>query len=168
MNWNAIGAIGEILGAIAVVATLIYLTVQLRQNSLQIRLGSSQTAASNYSGRVIQVLSDPVSLSVFRNGLRSFSALTPDEQARFHATMLGFQTTFTTNRELYLEGVISESLFSGWADDWVRILKCAGAKEWWDMYGNADAEHRTYVEKLVSESNQPPLNEVVPFLQVGA
>ena len=30
MNWDAIGAIGEILGAIAVVATLFYLAVQIR------------------------------------------------------------------------------------------------------------------------------------------
>ena len=33
MNWEAIGAIGEILGAIAVVATLGYLAVQVRQSS---------------------------------------------------------------------------------------------------------------------------------------
>ena len=32
MNWDAIGAIGEILGAIAVVATLGYLAVQVRQS----------------------------------------------------------------------------------------------------------------------------------------
>lgn len=164
MNWAAIGAVGEILGAIAVVATLIYLTVQLKQNSLQIRLSSSQTAANNYSGRIIEVLSDPELLSLWRSGLRSFLDLTLDEQARFHATMLGFQTTFTTNRQLYAEGVISESLFRGWADDWVRILKCPGAAEWWELFGNFDAEQRTYVEKLVSESNQPPLIEAVPFL----
>ncbi len=164
MNWAAIGAVGEILGAIAVVATLIYLTVQLKQNSLQIRLSSSQTAANNYSGRIIEVLSDSELLSVWRSGLRSFSNLAPDEQARFHATMLGFQTTFTTNRQLYTERVISESLFKSWADDWVRILKCPGAAEWWELFGNFDAEHRNFVEKLVSESNQPPLIEAVPFL----
>ena len=31
MNWDAIGAIGEIVGAAAVVATLAYLSIQLRQ-----------------------------------------------------------------------------------------------------------------------------------------
>ncbi|MDA1372383.1 MAG: hypothetical protein O2971_16680 [Proteobacteria bacterium] len=30
MNWEAIGAIGEILGAFAVVATLVYLATQIR------------------------------------------------------------------------------------------------------------------------------------------
>lgn len=33
MNWEAIGAIGEIVGAIAVLVTLIYLAMQVRQSS---------------------------------------------------------------------------------------------------------------------------------------
>jgi len=33
VNWDAIGAIGEVVGAIAVVATLFYLAVQIRQNT---------------------------------------------------------------------------------------------------------------------------------------
>ena len=33
MNWEAIGAIGEVIGAIAVILTLIYLSVQIRQNT---------------------------------------------------------------------------------------------------------------------------------------
>ena len=33
MNWEAIGAIGEILGAVAVLVTLVYLTTQIRQNT---------------------------------------------------------------------------------------------------------------------------------------
>ena len=33
MNWEGIGAVGEILGAIAVMITLGYLAVQIRQNA---------------------------------------------------------------------------------------------------------------------------------------
>ncbi len=32
VNWEAVGAIGELLGALAVVATLIYLSIQVRQS----------------------------------------------------------------------------------------------------------------------------------------
>ena len=42
MNWEAVGAVGEVLGAIAVVLTLIYLAAQIRQNT-------SSTRASTYS-----------------------------------------------------------------------------------------------------------------------
>ena len=50
MNWDAIGAIGEIIGAIAVVATLGYLAVQIRQNSTQARLSSVQASWERWSG----------------------------------------------------------------------------------------------------------------------
>ena len=33
INWEAIGAVGEIAGAIAVIATIFYLSLQIRQNS---------------------------------------------------------------------------------------------------------------------------------------
>ena len=33
MNWEAIGAVGELLGAIGVIVTLGYLAVQIRQNT---------------------------------------------------------------------------------------------------------------------------------------
>ena len=38
MNWDAIGAIGNAVGAVAVTATLGYLVVQLRHNNRQLRL----------------------------------------------------------------------------------------------------------------------------------
>jgi len=37
MNWDALSAIGELLGATGVVVTLIYLSVQIRQNTRAIR-----------------------------------------------------------------------------------------------------------------------------------
>lgn len=33
MNWDAIGAIGEVVGAAAVIVTLVYLAIQIRQNT---------------------------------------------------------------------------------------------------------------------------------------
>ncbi|MGI9324326.1 MAG: hypothetical protein ACR2PZ_03835 [Pseudomonadales bacterium] len=42
MNWDAIEAIGEVVGAVAVVLTLIYLSVQLRQNTRSSKLAALQ------------------------------------------------------------------------------------------------------------------------------
>ena len=40
MNWEAIGAVGEVVGAIAVVATLVYLATQIRQNTKTVKNSS--------------------------------------------------------------------------------------------------------------------------------
>jgi len=42
MNWEALGAIGEIVGAVAVVLTLGYLALQIRQSRRVIRRSACQ------------------------------------------------------------------------------------------------------------------------------
>ncbi len=49
MNWEAIGAIGEFVGGLAVVLTLIYIAFQVRQSSRQIDQHSRALAASNFN-----------------------------------------------------------------------------------------------------------------------
>ncbi len=47
MNWEAIGAIGEIAGAFAVVATLFYLSRQIRQNARALSRSNDYAQASS-------------------------------------------------------------------------------------------------------------------------
>ena len=46
MNWEAVGAIAESLGAFGVIVTLLYLTTQLRQNTRALRSSTTQTYRS--------------------------------------------------------------------------------------------------------------------------
>ena len=43
MNWDALGAIGELIGAVAVLLTLIYLAIQSRQNNELVKFHVLQT-----------------------------------------------------------------------------------------------------------------------------
>jgi hypothetical protein len=48
MNWDAIGAIGEVVGAAAVVLTLFYLAVQIRQSTRREEFQGLQSAIELY------------------------------------------------------------------------------------------------------------------------
>ena len=55
MNWEAAGAIGEIVGALAVFITLAYLAVQIRQNTGAVRaaaLDSSVNALATVRAKI--------------------------------------------------------------------------------------------------------------------
>ena len=56
MNWDALGAIAELLGAIAVFLTLAYLTVQVRQNSQALELQHQFSAAQIMQARTDTVM----------------------------------------------------------------------------------------------------------------
>ena len=54
MNWDAIGAIAELLGAIGVIASLIYLATQIRQSRDQMERNTRATqAASNHLNKLL-------------------------------------------------------------------------------------------------------------------
>jgi len=61
VNWEAIGAIAEIVGATAVLATLIYLALQISQNSRLIGQQNDMARA-----QTIQLRADSVAPLVFR------------------------------------------------------------------------------------------------------
>lgn len=46
MNWEAVGAIGEVIGAIGVIVTLAYLAIQIRQNSAVVRSATRQAIST--------------------------------------------------------------------------------------------------------------------------
>ncbi len=47
MNWDAIGAIAELLGAIGVIGSLVYLATQIRQNTTTVRASGSAAMRGN-------------------------------------------------------------------------------------------------------------------------
>lgn len=40
MNWDAIGALGNVVGGVGVIATLIYLSLQIRQNTKALKVSA--------------------------------------------------------------------------------------------------------------------------------
>ena len=59
MNWDALGAIGEIIGAVAVLATLYYLAAQIKMQNRELEKSNKNVTAqlsfdiNNCSGQVI-------------------------------------------------------------------------------------------------------------------
>ena len=59
MNWEALGALGELAGAIAVIATLVYLAVQVRYAKRQIEINGIYSRAQTSVGTLAPIVNDP-------------------------------------------------------------------------------------------------------------
>ena len=58
-DWDAIGAVGEILGAIAVLVTLVYLANQIRQANDVARFSATKDIMNTYSELNKLLVTDP-------------------------------------------------------------------------------------------------------------
>jgi hypothetical protein len=77
VNWEAIGAVGEILGAVAVFLSLIYLAVQIRGSTKQSRAAMVQAIASDFAQT-----HDPYLLNSELAAISRLQRLDPSEDSR--------------------------------------------------------------------------------------
>ena len=49
MNWDAIGAVGEIIGAVVVIVTLLYVAKQIRQTSKSLEMAALRDTTAQWN-----------------------------------------------------------------------------------------------------------------------
>lgn len=103
MNWEATGAIGEIVGAIAVVVTIGYLAVQIRQNTRTVRASTYDATIRLLNEINLTFGSNPVASSLLLRGSEDYLQLDQDERFRYSLLMrsvLGvYDNAFLQSRE---------------------------------------------------------------------
>ena len=83
MNWEAVGAIAELLGSMAVVGTLLFLVVQIRTNSVMIQNATAQDSANAVAEWSRQLTGNPELYRIYRTGLHDDTALSKEERGLF-------------------------------------------------------------------------------------
>lgn len=162
-----LGNIGEFIGAILVVASLIYLAAQVRQNATLIGLNSYQIVIERYAGQIATVLQDPQKLAIFRAGLNSFDSLGRDEQAQFHSLLVTTISGYRHTLKLAQMGVVSEDDIAEQKRDIARIFKCRGVAEWRQslaLEAGTLADIDALLDTLRGDAEAVPLNEGLRFL----
>jgi len=133
MNWEALGAIGETVGAIAVVLTLGYLAVQIRQNTRAIRASAHQDTTRDVSEFLSRVADSADLARILRVGMQDWDKLDDDERMRF--SMLLFRVFFNFQHlfSLHREGTLDPEY---WASQWQVMLwymRQPGVGRWWSV-----------------------------------
>ena len=72
--------IGEMIGVIAVIASLIYLALQVQQNTKQLKIQGLKGAIDEFVNAFSSTHSDEYTTGLFRKGLNNFNALTKNEK----------------------------------------------------------------------------------------
>ena len=125
LNWNAIGAVGEILGAIAVVVTLIYLAKELEHAQSSSLLTSGERLLRTFDD-VNRVIIEDVSL---REALFKQEPLTNPERLQLYMFAVTKCNMWLSAQNAYDRGQVSAELYSGACkdvqvaiDDWPSLL----------------------------------------------
>ncbi len=84
MNWDAIGAIAELLGAVGVIASLVYLATQIRDGQRALRAGSYQQFRNDLHQTLNDGMTDPEFSRTVASGMADFDQLEDVDAHQFN------------------------------------------------------------------------------------
>ncbi len=137
MNLNDLANIGQVIGAIAVVISLIYVALQIRQNTNAVRSATAQSVHEHFANWYHLIAAD-LTLSDRGHRIARLSSLSEAERTRFIATFMAF-LSYSQNAFLkWREGLLAPPLWRvGSCDDesfrcagWQRLLERARISVW--------------------------------------
>jgi len=131
MNWDAIGAIAELVGAVGVVASLAYLGTQLRQNSRTISEEIFQNSLNNYHGAMDILISDPALNRIWYAGLEDFDVLDKDEKLLWATQMHAFLRRYENIILQSQKYPVNTGVVTGIQNQWHWLLTQPGAQAFW-------------------------------------
>ena len=126
-----LGSIGEFVGAVAVLASLVYLALQIRQNTRTVRTATAQAIQSAMNEVHAHVKQDSAAARVYRLGLSDPSTLNEDEQVQFSMTMYSVFAQFENIFYQHQERTLDSSIFARHSSAMKFYLQTPGGAEWW-------------------------------------
>jgi hypothetical protein len=162
VNWEAIGAIGELVGAGGVIVTLVYLAYQIRQNTAQLEHSTrtAKAAAVNASNVTLRenrqsIFESTEMAEIFLRGNNEPSELTEVQLLRYRLVM---QNVTEAMLDIYSQTSVTSFSPETWATQGVtlvhRVLGTAGGRWFWDNYAdNYPAAFRSEVDGILQASS---------------
>jgi hypothetical protein len=164
MTLMELGALGEFVGSVAVFVTLIYLAVQVRQNTTQQRREETLSIQQGQNS-VLAHLLDPTMIRAFALVADGEVPVSIADRARTIIWILQYLNQFQIVYDLRHGGSLDDARYRLWEGFAVSIVAPKGIRKWWDGENGKLAfspEVRDLIDRRLADTADPPapLNEM--------
>jgi len=144
-----LASIGEIISSIAVIISLIYLAIQIRQNTDAERTTTYQSIVSDFGALNISMASTPELSDMFVRGLEDFNQFKPAERARISQAFFQCFRYFENMFYQHHRGYLDEEIWTGWKRLILTYYSRPGFQTWWEF--RKDVYSEPFVKFLATE-----------------
>lgn len=150
MTIQDLGSIGELVAAMATVATLIYLAVQIRHNTQATRSSSFHAISDSMNHVNVAVAQTPELARIWVAGSADRASLSQEERHQYDLVLLSYFHVFETVHYQARVGAGEKDLVLTEERSLAALLATPGVRAWWAENPYAfGPEFRTYLEKFV-------------------
>ena len=135
--FDTLGNIGDFIGGIGVIVTVIYLALQVRNGTASTKGASYQAAVTAVSDWSRTIGADPELTRIMRIGMEQPDGLSDNEYSQFEMLVVSATRNFENIHFQYISGGISEAVWKGWSIRIVGFFSQPGLKSWWEHHKTA-------------------------------
>ena len=146
MNWEAIGAVGEIIGALAVVATLAYLARQLHVQNQANDVAAFEGIIEGFNEVNAIFANDKAKYRLLMTGMQHPDQLDDDEAGQFSFMLRLFTNMFLKAHRAYARGALPEAYWQSFASQAAIMLNTPGGKIFVDDHSDVFVEFFDAIE----------------------
>ena len=158
MNWEAISAVGQIVGAVAVVISVIYLALQVRSNARQTRLASMRSMSDAFNGFLQGLAGNPQMGELWYRGVTDYESIKGGDLPRFNALIDHLFRIFEDMYYQKLEGHLDPRVWRGFEAPMRDIIAYPGIQAWWRSRAHwFSKEFGKFVDELACTAGPPSL-----------
>jgi hypothetical protein len=152
MNWDAIGAIGEVIGAGGVIASLLYVATQVRASTRASAVDAKLRAAEMRTAFVDSLIETPELNDLWLRGLADLDSLSESEYYRYCNMSLKAFWFFSAGHFQYDIGALSDSDWHESRAVLLYWLRNPGCRDWWAKLGRASfgPKFQSYVDAEIA------------------
>lgn len=164
------GALGEFVGGVAVIVTLVYLAVQTRQARRSAWADAPQWMSDGYRAWISAPRDDAELARLIVRGVASWDDLNPIEQLRVHSWWGEKVVSLDAIITLHAQGLIEDDRLKAWVDDCLSMIRTPGGAEWWARTKVVfTPQVRGELERRLAEPGTlpPPWTETLLFFRPG-
>jgi hypothetical protein len=133
MSLEQASFLAQIISALAIIASLIFVGVQLRQATRAMRNSSSQAHSAIYSGVISTIIDNGEFASIWRRGLADPGNLNEDEWVRFIGCASAQFRFFESSRVQWLQGLLDEEHWQNIEAQVNSFASQPGIQAWWEL-----------------------------------
>jgi hypothetical protein len=168
MNWEMLAAIGQLAAACVGIPSIIYLAVQIREQTRE-RRQSAVNALTVQWGDLTRSFHDNAEFcAIYLRGVQSFTDLDAVSKLRFSSFLNRFFKNFQAMFFSHRDGVLSASLWGEVERTMSDVIAYPGVQQWWQTRRHWHTEEfARVIDALIAKGAEPKAYSTYNLREAG-
>jgi hypothetical protein len=156
MNWEMLAAIGQLAAVCIGIPSLIYLAVQIREQTKERRQAAVNALTSQWGDLTKSFHDNAEFCVIYLRGVQSFNDLDAVDKLRFSSFLNRFLKNFQAMYFSHRDGVLSASIWGEVERTMSDVIAYPGTQQWWETRRHWHTEEfARVIDGLIAKGAEP-------------